>query len=390
MGFAEPLPEPNRLHRIRTRTHRFPLGTALVSGSLGALAMLVVLAGAGVIDGLRSPQSTDTDSADGVTPSIELTPNPTVIEGVVAVDLDDGETTSRFGGIAIDGSGNIITTIDPNSTGVITVSEPSGATAIARIRSSDPRTGLTLIRVDAPHGLAPASVGAVSVGQSVGMFRPGTDPAAESVDGPFQARVTSANAATQLDGQDRVGLAVVTSSPCLDVAQVVVDHDARRVLALAMRGDDNPEDEMAYAVPAEVAVRVGRQLAISGRAHHGSLDVTFQKERGSWPVTTTSNIAPNAQQSVPGDSTSSTSGAELVVGSTTIGSAGSAERLQVGDELLAVDGAPVHSERDVAGRLLGVEPGETVPVTVRRDARRLTLRVTVSDHLVAASSTTLQ
>lgn len=397
MGFAAPLPEPGRIHRIRARTHRFPLGTALVSGSLGALTMLVVLTGTGVVQGFRSPLSTETDATGEAVPTIELTPNPTALQGVVAVEVSDGAVTSRFGGIVVDGSGNIITTIDPASAGPVTVSQASGETTIARIGSSDPQTGLTLIHVDASVDLAPASIGTVDVGQSVAMFRPGVDPSTESVDGPFQARVTSANAATQLDGLERIGLAVVTSSPCLDAAQVVVDQDDHRVLALAMRGDDNPDDEMAYAIPAEVAVRVGRQLATSGRAHHGSLDVTFQKSTGSWPVTTTSDVVPNAQQSTPtspvGGSQGSVATAELVVGSTSTGRDerdGTGERLQVGDELIAVDGAPVHSERDVAGRLLGIEPGATVPVTVRRGTQRLTLRTIVSGQLTAASSTTLQ
>ena len=127
--------------------------------------------------------------------------------------------------------------------------------------------------------------------------------------------------------------------------------------ALVVPVDDNPEDEMAYAVPADLAMAVGRQIEATGSARHGTLAADLLQSPTDGLVVTATRSA----------------------------------ELAVGDELLSVDGRMVHTNDDVLGALLGVSPGTEVNVVVRRDNRQRSVDADVVARIgdPVATTTTL-
>ncbi len=336
-------------HRAEHRPHRFSLGTVVVASSLGALAMFGTLAATGLVGGTATtPQAERPSGITGAVTDATASYTTTSPPGVVSVRLSSASTTTFGAGIVFNSSGDVVTTLratDPSGTptGTVSVEVGDSAWGEATIVGSDPVTGLTVLHptatATAPHDAAlvrSATVATPSLGQSVDLVRPGLGAIGARFRSGTATRITSTNATIGTSGTSFVGLLTLTSPRPATSAEVGVDSTTGDVTALVVPVDDNPEDEMAYAVPADLAIAIGRQIEATGSARHGTLAADLLQ--------------------------SPTDG--LVVTATR------SSELAVGDELLSVDGRMVHTNDDVLGALLGVSPGTEVNVVVRRDNRQ--------------------
>lgn len=333
----------------RGEPRRYSLGTVLVAGSLGALAMFGALAATGIVTDVTVASTPTTVRAVAASSLVATAAN-----GVVAVRVGDEDGTRTAAGIVVGRKGDVVTTLDLGSDADrsrrITVQTAADRWTTATALGSDPVTGLTVVRLDGDPTTTPATVASPELGTWVHMVRPENTAVATSAAGADLTRVTSTSAtitATDGSGHRRVGLTTLTSPRRTSALEVALDPSEAAVVGLVVPLDDNPEDEMSYAVPADLAVRVGRQIALDGDAEHGRLDCTLASG-GSGNVVVTGAANPDA-------------GA-----------------LQPGDEVVSINGRPTHSTIDVEAALLGMGANEEVTVVVRRDHRQTALRVPVA------------
>ena len=309
--------------------------------------MFGTLAATGLVGGTATtPQAERPSGITGAATDATASYTTTSPPGVVSVRLSSASTTTFGAGIVFNSSGDVVTTLratDPSGTptGTVSVEVGDSAWGEATIVGSDPVTGLTVLHptATAPHDAAlvrSATVATPSLGQSVDLVRPGLEAIGARFRSGTATRITSTNATIGTSGTSFVGLLTLTSPRPATSAEVGVDSTTGDVTALVVPVDDNPEDEMAYAVPADLAIAIGRQIEATGSARHGTLAADLLQ--------------------------SPTDG--LVVTATR------SSELAVGDELLSVDGRMVHTNDDVLGALLGVLPGTEVNVVVRRDNRQ--------------------
>ena len=354
------------------RSHRFPLGTAVIAGSLGALAMFGTLATTGLLTGVTQTRFVETAGDDTVAAPSQLTAAAPTLQGVVSLRLRTTTSTNYGAGIVIDDEGAIVTTMAVHDGAQVTVAPDGESWSNVELVGRDALTGLSVLRLartsrTGPTG--PARVAGPQLGQTVQMARPGSGAVATGFWDSSETRVSSTNASIRTSSTVQVGLTTLTSSRRTGPAEVAVDTATGDVVALVTALDDNTEDEMSYAIPADLANRVGRQIVLAGEAIHGSLGI----ELGESPDPTNGDGVLTVEAVVPG------TGAE-------------AAGIQVGDELSSVVGRQVHTRTDVAGALLGHTSDELVAVVLRRDNRMQTVKVQLSapsGELLLASSTTL-
>jgi len=337
-----------------SRPHRFSLGTVVVAGSLGALAMFGSLVAAGLVGGTTSRPPVTTSGPDSTAAA------PT---GVVSVRVTATDGASYGSGLVFNTAGDVVTTVTvPPSTSedgpTVSVSNARGGWTDAVVLGADPLTGVTVIR-PAPVSLATArstptaGVERPVLGQTVDLVRPG---APATVGDPASgATIASTTATFGSAAGGVVGLVAVTSTRSVAPDEVVVTTNTGAVAALLLPGDDDPDDRIVYAVPATTAVAVARRIETTGHADHATLGVGLGEQSGTLHVT-----------AVP---------------------AGSG--LAVGDELVSVAGRPVRRPADVTVALLETWAGGTATVTVRRNQQPATVRVRVVGTDAVLTGTTV-
>lgn len=344
----------------RLSGRRFSLSTVVVAGSLGALAMLATLAAFGMVASVASP-SDDDGAIAPVTGYRPVEAASTAVaaadDGVVAVRLGGGSAGVIGAGLVLESRHAVVTTltIDPGAS--IAVETSPGTWASATLVDTDAATGTSLLRVRGAAGSAARTGAAPKVGATVTMTAVG--PATSTHD-DHVTEVIRTNGPLHHDGSTRVGLTTLTSPRPCGPAEVGVDATGA-VVALVADGDDEADDRIAYAVPAEVAVRVGHQLDRSGTVDHGHIDATITAD-----------------------------GAALAVMEVDPASRAAAAGLRGGDEVTTIETTPVDSTSELDGALVGRSADEWVQVVVRRDHRMLTLTVQLaSSPEVTLVSTTL-
>lgn len=368
LGPATAPPLVSAPQRTEHRPHRFSLGTVVVASSLGALAMFGTLAATGLVGGVATdPEGGRPSGIIGAATDVATASTTTPPPGVVSVRVSSAESTTFGAGIVFNSAGDIVTTLpttdlDGSPTGTVSVEIGDSAWGEATVVGADAQTGLTVLHPIATGNrtttLVPsATVGAPSLGQAVDLVRPGLGAIGARFRSGTATRITSTNATLGSPGTAMIGLLTLTSARPATATEVGVDRATGDVTALVVPADDNPEDEMSYAVPADLAITIGRQIEATGAARHGALDADLVE--------------------------SPTDGLVITAARST--------SLVVGDELLSVDGRTVHTNDDVLGVLLGTPPGDAVTVVVRRDNRQRSVNVDVAARIgdPLATTTTL-
>jgi putative serine protease PepD len=335
-------PAPARAPRRRSvRTRDVVLAAG--AGVFGALAMVVVLALAGL---LGEPGKTVTVSgtaeepsgADGAARLVALA-NPSIV-GILATTP---EGVRRVSGVFLR-SGEVITSAGAvgGATG-FTVVAANGSRHAGAMVGQDPTTGLALIRAGG-GGSSPAKLAGnddLQVGQSI--------VALASTEGAERWVATGVVAslggwADDGSGQPSPGMITVDAAmPPEARGGALLDRDGQVVGILAGATQD---EKGGLATPIATVRDVAAQLASTGKAAHGALGV--RAEDGDGPR-----------------------GARVV--SVVDGGAASRAGLAAGDVVVKVDAQTIHDAADLVVAIRRHQPDDHVTVTVLRhkDSRRM-------------------
>jgi putative serine protease PepD len=352
---------PPATPRVRTRRGIRPrdLVLALGAGIIGALAMVVVLALAGLLSEqprtVAVTRATDQPDERDSAARLAAAANHSVVGIVAATPMG----ARKLSGVFVR-DGEVITSASAiDGATSLTVVDGHGSKRAGEVVGVDPSTRLALIRVDG--GSSPAKLAANSeleVGQWI-LALGGTDGS-----GPRVATgVIASLGGWSEDGSGATNAGMITVDAVLPPEAnggALLDRKGHVVGILA----GATKDAMAaLATPIATVRNVAAQLAATGKADHGALGVRI-----------TDNDSPR--------------GARVL--DVTAGSAADDAGIATGDVLVKLADEPIRSAAELVVAVRLRKPGERLPVTVVRkgDSERVTVTL---DAVVTAppSSTTV-
>ena len=246
----------------------------------------------------------------------------------------------------------------------VTVTLPDGAREQAEIVGTDPRSDLAVLRVDADNLPVPAWATAddspevgdtvVAIGSPFGL------------DGSVTAGIVSALGRTvPSEGGTMVDLLQTDAAINPGNSGGALVDGAGRVIgvntAIVSRGGGN--EGIGFAIPASTVRSVADQLLETGSVQHAELGITGQ--------TVDPDIA--SLYSLPVD-------AGAVIADMRAGGPADEAGLQAGDIVIALDGTPIESITDLAGRVQQHRPGEEVTLTIVRDGDEREVTVVLAER----------
>jgi putative serine protease PepD len=331
-----------RHRRVRARDIFLALG----AGVIGALAMVVVLALAGLLsDSPRQvtvTRASDTPDEGDSAARLAAVANHSVV-GIVAITPAG---MRKISGVCVR-SGEVITSAGAleGATSIIVVGA-DGSKQAGTVVGRDPSTRLALVRVDG--GTNPAKLaddGELQVGQWI-LALGGTDGA-----GPRVATgVVASLGGWADDGSGSPSAGMITVDAVLPPEAnggALLDRNGHVVGILA----GATKDAMAaLATPIATVRNVAAQLAATGTAAHGALGVRIADDddpRGARVVAVTN------------------------------GSAAAAARLRADDVVVKLADDPIRSAADLVVAVQLRRPGERLPITVVRDGEHVRLTATL-------------
>jgi putative serine protease PepD len=331
-----------RRRGLRSRDVFLTLG----AGVIGALAMVVVLAVAGLLgDSPRTvtvARASEPPAEPDSAASLAALANPSVV-GIVAVTPAG---IRKVSGVWMR-SGEVITTASAIQDATsLTIVGADGSKRAGEVVGRDPATRLALVRVDGDSNPAKlAADGELQVGQWI-LALGGTDGS-----GPRVATgVVASLGGWAVDGSGAPSAGMITVDAVLPPEAnggALIDRNGHVVGILA----GSTKDAMAaLATPIATVRNVAAQLAATGTAAHGSLGVRItddDKPRGARVLEVTPASAAHAAGIVAGD---------VIV--------------KLGDE-------PVHSAAELVVAVQMRRPDERLPVTVVREKEHLRLMATL-------------
>lgn len=122
-------------------------------------------------------------------------------------------------------------------------------------------------------------------------------------------------------------------------------------------------ENIGFAIPADTVVSIADQLIATGKASHPYIGIQY--------VTVTSAMQRQYRLS---------RASGVLITAVGNGTPAAQAGLQVGDIIVAIDGAPVEDEGDVVVTLRRKAVGDTLNVTIDRDGKELNLSVTLAER----------
>jgi putative serine protease PepD len=330
---SRPTPPPVRRRRpIRARDVFLALG----AGVIGALAMVVVLAVAGLLGDspktVTAARATDRPNEPDGAARLAALANPSVVGIVVATPAG----VRRVSGVCVR-SGEVITSAGAiDGATALTVVGADGARRAGTLVGQDPSTRLALIRVDG--GSDPAKLaanGELQVGQWI-LALGGSDGS-----GPWVATgVVAAMGGWADDGSGSPSAGMITVDAVLPPESqggALLDKNGHVVGILA----GATKDAMGgLATPIATVRNVAAQLAATGKAAHGALGIRTADDDHA-------------------------RGARVV--SVVPGSAADAAGIVAGDVVVKLDDTSIDNAADLVVAVRLRRPGDRVQLVVNRD-----------------------
>jgi S1-C subfamily serine protease len=299
---------------------------------------------------------TGTTGTQGSTPQNPLPQNP--------FGQPQQKTEAEGTGFEIDTNGNILTAehvVDGASS--ITVHFQDGSSAKATLVGSDKSTDTAVIHVDVSasklHPLALGDSSSVQPGQSV-----------VAIGSPFglpesmtAGIVSATNRTITAPNQFSIPGAIQTDAainhgnsggPLIDVATNTVIGINDQI-----ESDTNDNSGVGFAVPINAAKSVARTLIAGGTVRHAYMGVQI------------SNATNDSGAKI-----------EKVVSGTPAAQAG----LEKGDVVTAFGGKPIKNSDQLTAAVTAAKPGETVPLTIRRNGATKHLSITLGIQPSSPSS----
>ncbi|MEV0372966.1 trypsin-like peptidase domain-containing protein [Streptomyces sp. NPDC050636] len=306
----------------------------------------------------------------------------TALPGVVTIHVRGNAEQGTGTGFVLDRQGHILTNnhvVEPaGDGGEISVTFSGGQTAKAKVVGRDGGYDLAVIQVEGVTGLRPLTLGnsdAVRVGDPVVAIGAPYDLANTVTAGIISAKQRPITAGGEKgDGSDVSYVdALQTDAPINpgNSGGPLVDGKARVIgINSAIRAADSGSglDEgggsqggsigLGFAIPINQAKRVAEELINTGRATHPVIGVSLEMEYAGDGARVSERSKGGASPVTPGG-------------------AGAKAGIKAGDVITKVDGVPVHSGEELIVKIRSHRPGDSLQVTLRRDGKERTLRLTL-------------
>ena len=333
---------------------------------LAAVIAALLIGGGYVVARITEPSSTSPQrSTATTTPSSTVTAPPVVnsntdepiaaVAAALSPSVVQIETRTGLGsGVIYDNEGHILTAahVVTDAGSSVTVRLADGKVRTGSIVGSDDTTDIAVIKVD-PEGLKPAvlaigvqlQVGqtAVAVGSPFGLDQTVTAGIISAIDRAEQT-LAGAIGMIQTDAPINPGN---SGGPLADKQGRVIGINDQ------IESSTGTNSGVGFAIPIDVAKAVADKLVAGQPVEFGFLGVSTEP----------------SQRLGTGD------GATVV--SVEPGSAAAKAGLTQGDEIIAIDGQPVHDPVELGARVRGHKPGDSVQLTIRRDGAEKTVDVTL-------------
>ena len=355
-------------HRGYTQRTRYAVGPATAAAALAAAVLLGALAGAGGYMATAEMSRSNLRVERVATPAGNTQGSPiasiaeATLPSVVSISAD-GDTGSGTGsGFIIDPSGLVVTNNHVvSSTGAntkLTVHFADGSSADATIVGTSPdydlavlstgRTGLPSLAFADSDTVAVGDT-VVAVGSPLGLDGTVTSGIVSSLHRPVP--VTGADGtplileAIQTDAAINPGN---SGGPLVDASGAVIGINSA-ILTAQADASTAGSIGLGFAVPSNTAARVAEEISATGRAATPYIGVTSNPSYAG-------------------------SGAQLAT--VVDGSPAAAAGLQVGDVIVKADNRVVASSADLVSIVRSGQVGRTIPVTVDRGGKTITVDIT--------------
>jgi S1-C subfamily serine protease len=361
------------------RAGRIRIGIAgLVAG-----ALIGGGAGAGVAGLIDDPAATSSTSASAQNVTIKNPETATTATAaaakaapsVVTIYVSSGSNSGSGSGVVLTDDGYVLTnnhvvTLEGNGTGTVQVRTADGTLYDATVVGTDPSSDLAVVKLDGASGLTPATfansdkvqVGdvAVAIGAPLGLSNTVTDGIVSATGRAVETGSTQDDS-TVIDAiQTDAAINPGNSGGALvnGAGEVIGINSAIATVAAGAPGTQSQSGNIGvgFAIPANTAERIAKELIANGKATHAFLGVSTQ-------------TAADDQNSGVGN------GAEIV--SVEPDTAASKAGLKAGDVVTAVGDRPVSTSTELTAAVRSKAPGDTVTLTVRRGSDSSTVEVTL-------------
>ena len=382
---------------------------ALIAGLVGAglaaaFGSRLAPAAALPVPSASASASSGADPAPGASSAPQVPLTAAVDWGTLAERVQPSVVTIRVAnpqgqggegtGVVIDKIGHVLTNnhvaTAAGADAAIQISLSDGRLYRASIVGTDPSTDLAVIQLrDAPEDLVPASFGrssAVTVGQQVmavgnplGLSDTVTTGIISAINRPVTTRAQQqppqANPFGLPGGQDQGGQPQGTEpvrtnalqtdaainpgnsgGPLVNVAGQVIGINSS--IASLSQGGQAGSVGLGFAIPADEAKRISKELVTDGTATHAQLGVSLEPQPG------TATADETTRQSA-------------TISAVTDGSPAAAAGLQARDEVTAIDDVPTPGPDSLIAIVREHAPGDKVVLTVVRDGQAQKITATL-------------
>ncbi|HVB10399.1 MAG TPA: trypsin-like peptidase domain-containing protein [Bacillota bacterium] len=307
--------------------------------------------------------------AQKVTPAVVLVLNQSTQQGYFGTQ----QQTASGSGIIFDSQGYIVTNDHVvYGSSKLTVVLSDGTVLPATVIGQDAPTDLAVIKVNATKPLPTATFGdsskvvpgqfAITVGNPLGTSL--TDSITMGVVSGIRNESYGFVPSGQTVANQRVTQVIQTDAainpgnsggPLLNsLGQVIGITSYKTVQA----EPGVPASGIGFAIPSNTVEHVISDLVKYGQVHRGYIGVTLQSPQA---------LLPN--QAVP-----------VTIASVSAGGPAAKAGLQVGDQIVSVNGAKVSNTDDVIAEVNKYEPGTTITLGIVRGGKTLAVKVTLSEQ----------
>ncbi|WP_182112109.1 S1C family serine protease [Actinotalea sp. JY-7876] len=293
-----------------------------------------------------------------------------VRDSVVAIDVRTQSGSGTGSGVVVDAEGHVLTNdhvVGDAVDGGLRVTLADGRVYEATIVGLDPTTDLAVIQIQgAPDDLVPAVLGdsdelvvgegVMAVGNPLGLDSTVTTGIVSALDRPVSTTggddETVVTNAIQIDAAVNPGN---SGGPLFNASGEVVGITSS--IATLSSGGQGGSIGLGFAIPANLADRIGAELIEDGTAEHAFLGVAL-----SDGTATAEDVTRRG----------------AVVEQVTAGSPAADAELATGDVVVAIDGQPVSGAESLTAFVRALPAGTEVTLTVVRDGEALDVPLTLA------------
>ncbi|TQS41569.1 S1C family serine protease [Cryptosporangium phraense] len=344
---------------------------ALLAGGTGAAVGVAVSdhgGGTGVTINQQSGTAATNTSQAGTVEAAATT----ALKSVVTIQVAASSGSGTGSGVVLDSSGHIVTNNhvveDAANGGTITVVLSNGQTRSATIVGRDPSSDIAVIKVSNTSGLTPATFAksstvktgqtVIAIGAPLGLSNTVTEGIVSALNRPVRTG-SSSDQNTVIDAvQTDAAINPGNSGGALvDLSGRVIGINSAIATVSSSSGFGGQQESQSgnigvgFAIPADTALNVAKQLIQDGTAEHATLGVSAQDTQAG-------------------------TGAQIA--QVTSGSAADKAGLKAGDVVTAIGDRRVTDTDGLVAAVRSHSPGESVKVTYTRGGQSATATATLN------------